>query len=99
MELSFEGTLFAWQEERPDSWALVALPPDLSRQVDDLVSSPPRGFGSVRVEVTVGSSTWRTSLFPSKPLDTYVLPVKKGVRRAEELDAGESAAFTIRVLD
>ena len=97
--LSFEGTLFAWQEERPDSWALVALPPELSRQVDDLVSTPPRGFGSVRVEVTVGSSTWRTSLFPSKPLDAYVLPVKKAVRRAEQLDIEDVATFTIRVLD
>ena len=97
--LTFEGTLFAWQEERPDSWALVALPPQLSRQVDDLVSTPPRGFGSVRVEVTVGSSTWRTSLFPSKPLDAYVLPVKKAVRRAEQLDVEDVATFTIRVLD
>ncbi len=97
--LSFEGTLFAWQEERPDSWALVALPSDLSRQVDDLVSTPPRGFGSVRVEVTVGSSTWRTSLFPSRPLDSYVLPVKKAVRRAEQLDIEDMATFTIRVLD
>ena len=97
--LSFEGTLFAWHEERPDSWALVALPPDVSRQVDDLVSSPPRGFGSVRVEVTVGSSIWRTSLFPSKPLDAYVLPVKKAVRRAEHLDVEDVATFTIRVLD
>ena len=97
--LTFEGTLFAWQEERPDSWALVALPPELSRQVDDLVSTPPRGFGSVRVEVTVGISTWRTSLFPSKPLDAYVLPVKKAVRRAEQLDVEDVATFTIRVLD
>ena len=99
MRLSFEAELFAWHEEQPDSWALVALPPELSRQVDDSLTAPPRGFGSVRVEVTVGGSTWRTSLFPSKPLDTYVLPVKKAVRRAEELDVEDVATFTIRVLD
>ncbi len=97
--ISFEGTLFAWQDVRPDSWALVALPPELSREVDDSLTAPPRGFGSVRVEVTVGGSTWRTSLFPSKELDSYVLPVKKAVRRAEQLDMDDSATFTIRVLD
>ena len=53
---------------------------------------------SVRVEVTLGRSTWRTSLFPSKPLDTYVLPVKKAVRRAEQLDVDDTATFNIRVL-
>ena len=99
MELSFDGTLHAWHEDRPDSWVFVALPPSLSRQVDDSLTAPPRGFGSVRVEVTMGGSTWRTSLFPSAPLDTYVLPVKKPVRRAEELDAGDVATFSLRVLD
>lgn len=97
--ISFEGSLFAWHEDRPDSWAFVALPPELSREIDDSLTAAPRGFGSVRVEVTLGSSTWRTSLFPSKPLDTYVLPVKKAVRRAEELDVDDTATFTIRVLD
>jgi hypothetical protein len=99
MELSFAGVLYAWHEDRPDSWVFVALPPEVSRQVDDSLTPPPRGFGSVRVEVSVGSSTWRTSLFPSKPLDSYVLPVKKAVRRAEQLDVDDVAAFTIRVLD
>lgn len=97
--ISFEGSLFAWHEDQPDSWAFVALPPELSREVDDSLTAPPRGFGSVRVEVTLGSSTWRTSLFPSKPLDTYVLPVKKAVRRAEAIDVDDTATFTIRVLD
>jgi hypothetical protein len=99
MERSFEAALFAWHDDRPDSWALVALPREVSREVDDSVTALPRGFGSVRVEVTVGSSAWRTSLFPSKELDTYVLPVKKSVRRAEQLDMDDTATFTIRVLD
>jgi len=73
IELSFEGTLYPWHEDRPDSWVFV--------------------------EVRVGDTTWRTSLFPSSQSDTYVLPVKKPVRRSEELDVGEPASFTIRVLD
>ena len=98
-EHTFEGRLYPWHEDRPDSWVFVALPPQLSREVDDALTAPPRGFGSVRVEVTVGASTWRTSLFPSKELDSYVLPVKKAVRRSEQLDVADTASFTIRVLD
>ena len=53
----------------------------------------------MRVEVTAGASTWRTSIFPSEELDSYVLPVKKPVRRSERLDVDDIALFTIRVLD
>ena len=98
-EHSFEGRLYAWHDDRPDSWVFVALPPELSRRIDDSLTTPPRGFGSVRVEVALGATTWTTSLFPSKELDTYVLPVKKPVRRSEQLDVDDLATFTIRVLD
>ena len=42
-----------------------------------------RGFGSVRVRATIGSSTWTTSIFPASQAG-YVLPVKRPVRVAEE---------------
>jgi hypothetical protein len=47
-----------------------------------------RGFGSVKVAVTVGSSTWKTSLFPQKS-GGWFLPIKKPVRLGEGLDYGD----------
>jgi hypothetical protein len=96
---TFEGRLHAWREEQPDSWVFVTLPPELSDEIDDGLSSPPRAFGSVRVAVTCGGSEWSTSLFPSKEAGSYVLPVKKAVRRKEELEPGDTATFRLRVLD
>ena len=96
---TFEGRLHAWHEEQPDSWVFVALPPQLSDEIDDALTSPPRGFGSVRVTVRCGSSEWSTSLFPSKEAGSYVLPVKKPVRRKEELEPGDTAVFELTVLD
>ena len=96
---TFEGRLYVWREEQPDSWVFVDLPPELSDQIDDELTSPPRGFGSVRVSVRCGSSEWATSLFPSKEAGTYVLPVKKTVRRKEEIEPGDTAGFTLTVLD
>ena len=55
----------------------------------DAVTTPPRGFGSVRVEVTLGETTWRTSVFPEAASGCFVLPVKKAVRRAEGVDPGD----------
>jgi hypothetical protein len=59
-----------------------------------LLSGPPTGFGSVRVEVTLGTSTWRTSVFPDK-VRGYVLPVKAQVRRTASLELGDVVRLTL----
>ncbi|MGL5817770.1 MAG: DUF1905 domain-containing protein [Phycicoccus sp.] len=92
---SFEAALWRW---RGGSWFFVTVPEAVSDAVDELVGDATGGFGSVRVEVTVGASTWRTSLFPSSEEQAFVLPVKKAVRTSEGLDEGEPAAFVIRLL-
>jgi hypothetical protein len=45
-------------------------------------------WGSLRVEVTIGRTTWRTSLFPSKAHGGWLLPLKAAVRKSEKISAG-----------
>ncbi|MCZ8369900.1 MAG: DUF1905 domain-containing protein [Porphyrobacter sp.] len=45
-------------------------------------------WGSVYVEVTIGATTWRTSLFPSKQVGGWLLPLKAAVRKAEKIADG-----------
>ena len=95
----FESQLWLWDARQTDSWTFVSLPTDLADDVLDLAAPVARGFGSVRVEVSLGATTWHTSLFPSKGSGTYVLPIKKAVRRAEGLEAGDAVTVTIRMRD
>lgn len=95
MEFVFSAELFPWSAGT--SWVFVSIPPDDADVVDDYVSSP-GGFGSVRVSVQVGGTVWKTSLFPSKELATYVLPIKKDVRKKEGIAVGDTVEFSIRVL-
>lgn len=53
------------------------------------------GWGSVKVGVTVGDTTWRTSAFPSKA-QGWIVPIKAAVRKAERLVEGEP--FTIELM-
>jgi hypothetical protein len=98
MTWTFEAALWLW-DARTDSWTFVSLPTDVADDVLDVAGPVSRGFGSVRVEVTVGATTWRTSLFPLATAATYVLPVKKAVRAAEGLAVGDTARVRIRLLD
>lgn len=94
--LTFTSTLWRWEAQ--DAWRFVTVPAELTDAIR-LGAGPPRGFGSVRVEATVGATTWRTSVFPDSHRGSFVLPVKKAVRRAEDLDDGDQVTVTLRLLD
>ena len=55
-----------------------------------------RGFGSVRVTVTLGESRWQTSLFPNKD-GSWFLPIKKPVRVAEDLMEGDEVEVDLEL--
>lgn len=96
---AFDAPLWLWEARQGEGWTFVSLPEEVADEVLELAAPVARGFGSVRVEVTVGATTWHTSLFPSKDAGTYVLPVKKAVRRAEGLEVGRSASIELRLRD
>jgi hypothetical protein len=80
----------------PGSWHFLTLPEDTSEDVA-LEGGPRTGFGSVRVEVSIGATTWRTSVFPDSKTGRFVLPVKKPVRVAEGLVAGDVCEVVLDV--
>jgi hypothetical protein len=47
----------------------------------------------------VGSTTWRTSIFPARKTGTYLLPVKKAVRTAEHLLLGADVEAQLEIVD
>lgn len=94
----FDATLWRWEARRADTWTFVSLPTDLADDINDLAGPIQRGFGSLRVDVTIGGTRWRTSIFPGSS-GTYVLPIKKVVRTAEGIDTGDLARVRITLVD
>lgn len=99
MVIEFDAELWIWDARRGDSWTFVSLPVDSSEEIRELVGGARRGFGSVRVRVTVGGTTWSTSIFPDSAQGCYVLPVKRAVRKAESLEAGDVARVSVELVD
>lgn len=88
-----------WRYQGDAAWFFVTVPQDVSDAIRDEVTQPPRGFGSVRVQATIGATTWTTSVFPQAKEGTFVLPVKKAVRTAEGIDEGDRFPVALTVLD
>jgi hypothetical protein len=93
----FDTTL--WVAQGNGAWHFVSLPEQVSDDILEQVGTPGRGFGSVRVGVTVGDSRWDTSIFPDSKRGTYVLPIKKAVRTAEGLAEGDVVTVGVDLID
>ena len=94
----FDAELWLWEGNA--AWHFLTVPADVSDEIEGRTAiGERRGFGSVRVKVTIGSSTWTTSVFPDKKRAAYVLPVKKAVRTKEGLAAGGTAKVFLELLD
>jgi hypothetical protein len=96
----FTAELWRWDARQQDTWTFVTLPQEVSAGVEDEADAqgPRAGFGSVRVEVRIGPSLWRTSLFPDKASGCFVLPVKRAVRQANGVEEGDSVEVVLRLL-
>ena len=96
--MSYTFTTPVWQTKGHTPWFFISVPPAMADEIDQRTEGLQGGFGSVKVSVRIGSTTWTTSLFPSKEVETYILPVKKAVRTAEKLEDGTSAVVEISLV-
>lgn len=79
------------------AWHFITVNKDVSEEIKKKYGAHKRGFGSLPVEVTIGDTTWDTSIFPDKRHGAYILPVKSLVRRKEGIFDRDIVSFTIRV--
>ncbi len=75
------------------TYLLVHLPTDESDLIGDL---PRVGFQGVKVEATIGSTTWKTTVFPEQ--DGFLMLVARKVAAAEALVVDEPVDVTLVVL-
>jgi O-6-methylguanine DNA methyltransferase len=78
-KFSFKARVWRWPGYA--GWHFVNLPKDIAGAIKK--SSKTYSSGFVRVSAAVGKSVWETALFPHKESETYLLSIKKSVRKAE----------------
>ncbi len=74
-----------WLYPGMSGWHFITIPADVSVDIRHQFGDVKRGWGSLPVRVTVGDTTWETSIFPVKKFQGYLLPVKIEVRKKEKI--------------
>ena len=87
-EFKLRSRIWIW--DGPSPWYFITIPPREASYIHEEFLDQHRGWSSLPVEVTIGKSIWRTSIFWEKrnTQGTYLLPVKKKIRTLENLQNG-----------
>ncbi len=94
---SFTVHAKVWVYPGMAAWRFVNVDKAQSVYIKEKYGARVRGFGSIRVSVTLGTSRWDTSIFPDKQSGTYLLPLKAKIRAAEQIDDGDAVTFKLDI--
>jgi hypothetical protein len=100
---SFSGPLWLWRGKGKDgtptttAWHFVTIDGAVADAIRAASPGRSAAWGSVYVHVSVGATRWQTSVFPSKEVSGFLLPVKASVRKVEKLAEGDVVVLTIAV--
>ena len=92
MKSTFKARLWVYPGDKA-SWRFITVPKDISGKIRK--SNKPRGWGSHQVRVTIGKTSWDTSIFWESKSLTFLLPVKATIRRAEGIEDGETVSVKL----
>lgn len=90
-----KSRVWIWQGDSP--WHFATIEKEDADEIKKDWPWPRRGFGAIPVNVSVGKTIWKTSIFPEKG-GTYLLPIKKRVRESEKIGVGDTIELTIQVV-
>lgn len=94
-QYEFEAKVWLWPGDA--AWYFVNLPKDTSEHINKMFGDRKRGWGSLPVTVTLGSTIWDTSIFPDKKTDSFCLPLKAVVRKKEGIAVDQKIKLMIEI--
>jgi len=91
--IEFAGEIVEWRGPAP--FLFVPVPEEHVAELRYAAREASYGWGCVPAAARIGQTEFTTSLFPRG--ETYLLPVKVAVQRAEQVGLGDRVATVIAI--
>ncbi len=102
-EWQFTGPIWLWRGKAkdgsptPTAWHFLTIDGDVAAALRANSTGRAAAWGSICVKVTLGTTSWATSLFPSKALNGYMLPIKASIRKSERVAEGDVITINLNL--
>jgi hypothetical protein len=100
---SFTGPLWLWRGKSSDgsptkaAWHFVTIDGAVAEALRNAAPGRSAAWGSVYVVARIGNTEWKTSVFPSKEVKGFLLPIKASVRKAERIADGDLVTVQLTI--
>lgn len=95
-DFKLKGKAFLWPGEQ-GNWHFVGVDKKTSADIKENFGKNAKGFRSIPVTVTIGKTSWDTSIFPDSKSGQYLLPLKAKVRKTEDIYADEMVLYQLKI--
>ncbi|HXH61379.1 MAG TPA: DUF1905 domain-containing protein [Fimbriimonadaceae bacterium] len=92
-----EVTGEVWYWRGPAPFYFVTVPEQQADEIHAISKFVTYGWGCIPCDVTIGRTTYCTALFPKDGL--YLVPVKAAVRKAENIEEGDTVSVRIEIAE
>ena len=93
MKFEFESKVIEWRGPAPFYFATT--PDSITHELETSAGHLSYGWGCIPVDVTIGNTTFYTALIPRE--ETYFVPLRAAVRKAEQIELGSSQKIRLAV--
>jgi len=93
MNIEFNGKIWYWRG--PSPFYFVTVPEQPSNDLKELSEFVTYGWGMIPVTVRIGKTAYKTSLWPKD--GRYIVPIKASVRKAENIEEGDTVTIQLEV--
>ncbi|MCU0327994.1 MAG: DUF1905 domain-containing protein [Chitinophagales bacterium] len=70
-------------------WFLVKLPREDALSIRSICKQDEQGWGRLKVTAYIKSTSWKTSIWFDTKSQTYLLPIKAGIRKIESIEVNQ----------
>lgn len=94
--ISYKFRSKVWVYPGMAAWRFIGIPKKEGKEIRKKFGVHAKGWGSLPVSVTIGKTSWDTSIFPDKKSGSYLLPLKAKIRRVEDIGDDSMVSYTLR---
>lgn len=78
-------------------WYFAVLSKEQSKEIRSYFKKEERSWGRLPVHVILKENNWYTSMWFDTKLSTYLLPLKKEIRKQHAINEGDLLVLTISI--
>ncbi len=92
---TFRGKV--WKYQGNAGWYFVTLPKSLSKTIRRFHGLSEEGWGRLRTAASISDCKWSTAIWFDTNAASYLLPIKKSVRKAADIKSGSSIKVSLHL--